>query len=198
MIAWLNVGCMKAHATCGCERRHTLLPGDIRKAFRSLVSLMRLIITLTLFAFWLVLSGHYEAWLIAFGIGCAIAVALFSGHLGIADREGHPIALLPRALIYWAWLLKEMVVSALYVARLIIDPRRSISPVLVRVGANQNSAVGLTTYANSITLTPGTISVEISSRRREILVHAITNETAAGLADGEMDRRVRWLEGGKT
>ena len=53
---------------------------------------MRLVITLSLFAFWLVLSGHYEAWLIAFGIGCAIAVALFSGHMGIADREGHPVA----------------------------------------------------------------------------------------------------------
>ena len=156
---------------------------------------MRLIITLSLFAFWLVLSGHYEVWLIAFGIGCAIAVALFSGHMGIADREGHPVALLPRALIYWGWLAKEMVVSALHVARLILDPTRPIAPTLVRLRANQKSAVGLTTYANSITLTPGTISVEVSSRKQEILVHAITGQTAAGLADGEMDRRVCWLEG---
>ena len=97
-------------------------------------------------------------------------------------------------MIYWVWLAKEMIVSALYVARLIIDPSRPIAPVLVRLGASQKSDVGLATYANSITLTPGTISVEVSSRRREILVHAITGETAAGLADGEMDRRVCRLE----
>jgi multicomponent Na+:H+ antiporter subunit E len=156
---------------------------------------MRLIIALTLFGFWLVLSGHYEAWLVAFGAGCAAAVALFGGHLGIADTEGHPIRLLPRALLYWIWLAKEMVASALQVARLIVDPSLPIAPVLVRVKASQRTAVGLTTFANSITLTPGTISVEASSRRREILVHAITRQTAAGLADGAMDRRVRQLEG---
>ena len=105
---------------------------------------MRLIITLSLFAFWLVLSGHYEVWLIAFGIGCAIAVALFSGHMGIADREGHPVALLPRALIYWGWLAKEMVVSALHVARLILDPEisgRIISLRLLRKKPNRRVTV---------------------------------------------------------
>jgi multicomponent Na+:H+ antiporter subunit E len=156
---------------------------------------MRLIIALTLFVFWLMLSGHYETWLIAFGAGCSIFVALFAGHLGIADHEGHPIRLLPRALLYWPWLAKEVFISALQVAWLILNPKLPISPKLVRVKASQKSAVGLTTYANSITLTPGTIAVEVSSNKGEILVHSITHRTAAGLADGAMDKKVRWFEG---
>ena len=156
---------------------------------------MRLIIALVLFVFWLVLSGHLVTWLVAFGVGCAVAVALFAGHLGIADREGHPIALLPRAFFYWLWLTKEIVISALQVARIIVSPKLPIAPALVRVKASQTTPVGLATYANSITLTPGTITIEVSSRKREFLVHSIVHETAAGLGDGEMDRRVRAVEG---
>ena len=66
---------------------------------------------------------------------------------------------------------------------------------MVKVDTLQDSAVGLTTYANSITLTPGTISVEVSERGKAIWVHAITRENAAGFADDEMNRRVAWMDG---
>ncbi len=153
------------------------------------------LLALTLFAYWLLLSGHYTPWLIGAGAVCAAAIVGFGLRMGFVDSEGFPIGLMPRAVTYWPWLAWEIVKSALGVARLIVDPRLPISPRLIRVDATQKTAVGLTTFANSITLTPGTISVEVSERDNMIWVHAISADTAAGLEDGVMDRRVTQFEG---
>ena len=153
-------------------------------------------IALAMFVYWLLLSGHAAPWLVASGAVVAVAVALFGLRMGYADAEGHPIGLIPRGLVYWPWLVKEMVKSALHVSRLILDPKLPISPTLIRTRATQKTPVGLVSYANSITLTPGTISVEVHARDKEILVHAISRDAAEGLATGEMDRRVTWFEQG--
>ena len=79
-------------------------------------------------------------------------------------------------------------------ARIVLHPRLPISPTLARFRPSQTSAVGLVTHANSITLTPGTVTIEAS--HDEFLVHALTRAGAAGLAGSEMDRRVRRFEGG--
>jgi len=150
-------------------------------------------IFLTLFGFWLLLSGHYTGFLMLSGILCALGVVLFARRMSIADQEGHPVDLVLRALFsYWPWLLKEIVKSALQVSAIILDPRVPISPTMLQVRATQKTDVGRTTFANSITLTPGTISVEVGED--EILVHALTRDAALGLADGEMDRRVSRFE----
>jgi len=163
---------------------------------------MRLVlISVTLFIYWLALSGHYETWLVVSGAVLSVLVVAFCLFKGITDEEGFPIEKLPRALLYWPWLGWQMALSALNVARLILNPRLPISPTMVKVDALQKSAVGLTTYANSITLTPGTISVEVSEQGKAIWVHAITRENAEGFADDEMNRRVAWMDGveaGKT
>jgi multicomponent Na+:H+ antiporter subunit E len=160
---------------------------------------MRLVlISVTLYVYWLLLSGHYTPFLMAAGAVSSIAVVGFSLAKGITDEEGFPIEKLPRALVYWPWLGWQMVLSALKVTRLILDPRLPISPTMVKVAALQDSAVGLTTYANSITLTPGTISVEVSERGKAIWVHAITRENAEGFADDEMNRRVAWMDGAES
>lgn len=154
-----------------------------------------LLITLTLFGYWLLLSGKYSVWLIASGAVMSVAVVAFCVLKGITDDEGFPIEKLPRALIYWPWLGGQMILSALRVSGIILHPRLPISPTMVRVAAKQKSSVGLTTYANSITLTPGTISVEVSERGKAIWVHAITREGAEGFAEDEMNARVAWMEG---
>jgi len=157
---------------------------------------MRLVlISVTLFGYWLLLSGHYETWLVISGGVLSVAVVAFCLFKGLTDEEGFPIEKLPRALLYWPWLAWQIVLSALNVTRLILDPKLPISPTMVKVDAQQKSAVGLATYANSITLTPGTISVEVSERGKAIWVHAITRENAEGFADDEMNRRVAWMDG---
>ena len=159
---------------------------------------MRLVlISLTLFGYWLLLSGHYETWLLASGAVISVAVVAFCMFKGITDAEGFPIEKLPRALIYWPWLAWQMVLSAFNVAGIILSPKLPITPKMVKVSALQKSAVGLTTYANSITLTPGTISVEVSEKGKAIWVHAISSENADGFEDDEMNRKVAWMDGVK-
>jgi multicomponent Na+:H+ antiporter subunit E len=150
-------------------------------------------LALSLFVFWLLLSGIYTPFLILAGLGASVAVAALAWRMEVADLEGHPVHLTRGALLYWPWLIGEIARSGWQVSRIILDPRLPISPALVRFRPSQKSAVGLVTHANSITLTPGTITVEAD--HGEFLVHALTAEAAAGLADSEMDRRVSRLEG---
>ena len=150
-------------------------------------------IAVTLFVFWLLLSGYFTAFLVAAGAGCAIAVAWLAARMDIADREGHPLHFSGAVLTYWPWLAKEIALSAWTVTKIILDPRLPISPTLARFKPSQSSTVGLVTHANSITLTPGTITID--AERGEFLVHALTREGAASLAGSEMDRRVTALEG---
>lgn len=148
---------------------------------------------LVLFVFWLVLSGYFEPFLVTAGAASAIAVVWLAHRMAVIDHEGHPIHLGLRTLTYWPWLLKEIVKSAWDVSRIIVNPRLPISPSMGRVKTTQRTSVGLVTYANSITLTPGTISVEVTDG--EILVHALTRDGLASVAEGDMDRRVSRFEG---
>ena len=159
---------------------------------------MRLVlIVVVLYGFWLALSGHYEPWFTVSGLVLSIVVLAFCRAKGIADAEGFPFGLVPRGLVYWAWLLVEVVKAGLNVTRIILDPRLPISPTLVKVQALEKTAVGLATYGNSITLTPGTLTIEATERGRALWVHAIERSSAEGFADDEMNRRVAWFEGAK-
>lgn len=151
-------------------------------------------LTAVLFAFWLLLSGIYTPFFILSGLSAASAVAVLAWRMEVADREGHPVHLGPAALTYWPWLAWAILVSGWRVAWIILHPRLPISPSLVRFRPSQTSTVGLVTHANSITLTPGTVTIEAA--HDEFLVHALTRAGAAGLAGSEMDRRVRRFEGG--
>jgi len=146
-----------------------------------------------LYLFWILLSGYFEPFLLSAGAGSALAVALLALRMRILDREGHPIQMIASVFLYWPWLIKEIAKCAWDVSRIILDPRLPISPVLVRFKPTQKSQVGLATHANSITLTPGTITVEAS--QEEFLVHGLTREAGAGVIDSDMDRRVTRAEG---
>ena len=150
---------------------------------------------LVLACFWLVLSGHYTAITVTAGTLSVIGVVALSRRMGIADEEGHPIHLSFRAFTYWPWLGIEIAKSAWDVTKIVLSPKLPISPTLIRVRASQRTPVGLATYANSITLTPGTVTARISGD--EFLIHAITRSGAEDLAKGEMDRRVKQFEGGE-
>lgn len=167
------------------QDRETPLKGDRRL-------LQRISLVVALFAFWLLLSGQFTPFLIAAGFGSAVAVLALSERMGLLDREGHPIHLGWRVVAYWIWLAGEIAKSAWDVSKLILGPVDRISPTLVRVRSTQHSELGHVIYANSITLTPGTITLELAED--EVLVHALTREGADGLGGGDMDRRVTRLE----
>jgi multicomponent Na+:H+ antiporter subunit E len=145
-----------------------------------------------LFGFWLLLSGHFTFLLVAAGIGSAIGVVWFARRMEVVDREGVPAEFWRAALSYWPWLGWEIVKAAWAVSKIILHPRLPISPTLVRFRPSQETSVGLVTHANSITLTPGTITVQASAQ--EFLVHGLTKAGAEACVASEMDRRVRHLE----
>lgn len=148
---------------------------------------------LVLLVFWLTLSGYYTQFLVGMGILCSLLIALLAARMDVSDKEGHPIHLAPSALTYWPWLVWQIILSAVNVSKIIINPSLPVSPTMTRVKMSQKSDVARVTYANSITLTPGTISVDIEDD--DIIVHAITRENAIDLEAGEMDRRVAKFEG---
>ena len=146
-----------------------------------------------LFIFWLLLSGHYTLFLLSTGLISCAAVALFLKSMRVVDDEAQSFHLLARALLYWPWLLLEILKSSIGVAKIIITPGLPISPTMRTVKASQKTALGVTIFANSITLTPGTIAVEREGDG--ILVHAITKDGIEDLQEGEMDRRAAAFEG---
>lgn len=135
----------------------------------------------------------YVPLLLSLGVVSCAAVVWIARRMDVVDHEGHPIQLGWRALVYWVWLGIEIVKSNISVARLILDPKLPIHPVLVTLKAGQQSELGQVIYANSITLTPGTVSIRIDSNT--ILVHAVAKAYAEDLESGEMDRRVTGIEG---
>jgi len=145
-----------------------------------------------LFAFWLALSGHYTPMLIIIGAVCSILCALVAGRIGITEAEGHPVQLLRGAITYWPWLAVEIAKSAWGVTKVVLSPRLPISPTMTVVTASQKTAPGIATYANSITLTPGTITVGVDGNR--LTVHALVKEGADDLEAGGMDARVTQFE----
>ncbi|OIP10898.1 MAG: hypothetical protein AUK49_02630 [Betaproteobacteria bacterium CG2_30_68_42] len=143
--------------------------------------------------FWLLLSGFFTPFLLSAGVGSALAVVWFARRMDVVDHEGHPIDLGPKVLLYWPWLGLQIVRSAWAVSRIILHPALPISPMLVRFKPTQRTGVGRVIHAQSITLTPGTITIE--ARPNEFLVHGLTREGALAVVDSEMDRRVTACEG---
>jgi len=149
-------------------------------------------LAVVLSAVWLLWSGHTEPLLLAFGALSVLFAVGLTRRMGLLDPETVPVGLTFRVARYLPWLLLQILKSNLDVARRIIDPRLPIAPRVIRVRPGQRTEVGRVIYADSITLTPGTVTIDASSE--EFQVHALTAEAAEDVREGEMDRRVSRLE----
>ena len=146
-----------------------------------------------LFALWLVLSWHFTLLFLFFGVvTCSIAVFVVT-RMGVLDRESLPVHLAWRAVTYVPWLVWEIFKSNVRVARIILSPRIRVDPSIVHFRASQRTDLGRFIYANSITLTPGTVTTGIVGDDFE--VHAIVQEEIDGSEENIMNRRVARLEG---
>jgi multicomponent Na+:H+ antiporter subunit E len=141
-----------------------------------------------MFGLWLVLSGHYSPFFLIIGAACSALVVFISLRMDVLDHEYRPLHLGWRLLRYLPWLIFKIIQSNIAVTRCILHPGMPIQPTLVKLQASQKSELGQVTYANSITLTPGTVTIEL--KNGEIEAHALTREAAMELEAGEMDRRV--------
>ena len=142
---------------------------------------------------WLLLSGHTSPLLLSLGLLSVTAVVACASRLEVLDDESVPVHLLPGLIRYVPWLIGQVIRSNLDVARRIVSPELPIHPSVIKVDATHHTEVGRVTYANSITLTPGTISLDVSAETIE--VHALTEDAANDLMSGEMARQVQRAEG---
>ena len=111
------------------------------------------------------------------------------------DEEGHPVHLMLRLFSYVPWLLWEVILANMDVAYRVWHPQAPIDPRLIVVPFRTQTGIGTVVYANSITVTPGTITIGVDMATRQMLVHALTEKAARGLLSGEMHDRVLSLEG---
>ena len=148
---------------------------------------------IVLFGFWLLMSGYYTPLILSLGvISCLLCVYLtIKGKF--LDNETLPIYFFPRLIQYTLWLIKEILKSNITTAKVII--MKSEEPELFSVKATQKTNEGKVTYANSITLTPGTVTTQIKNDIFE--VHALTKDFGDDVRSSEMDKMVTWLEKGK-
>ena len=147
-----------------------------------------------LMASWLLMSGHYTPLIISFGVVSVGFCVWLSHAINAIDDEGLSIHLFARLPVYLVWLCGEIVKSNYATAKFILGGHSE--PEMFRVTATQKTAAGLATYANSITLTPGTVTMDIdeSASKGQFLVHALHADFGDDVRSNDMDRRVTALE----
>ena len=144
---------------------------------------------------WVLLSSHWhDPLLLGCGVASCVLVTWLALRLEVLDAEGFPIGPALRLVPYLPWLAWQIVLANLDVARRVWKPRLDISPRFVTVPCRMKTAVGIVTYANSITLTPGTVTVLVDVEDGTFLVHCLTEEAERSLLTGNMHERVKKLE----
>ena len=151
---------------------------------------------LILAGIWFLLSAMTDPLLLSLGALSSALVVWIAHRMDIVDHEGHPIHFNPwRLLHFWVVLIGKIVQSNIEVIKLVFHPQMPISPTLTRVTATQETELGKVIYANSITLTPGTISLEVDDT--SIDVHCLCRDYGDDLRKGELDRHVSRIETGR-
>jgi multicomponent Na+:H+ antiporter subunit E len=165
----------------------------------------RVIQFLFLLAFWLLLSGHYDVTHISMGIGSCLLVILLNHrfmkyHFYEAERDETEAKLkgiaparirIFRLLLYIPWLMWQIVVASLQVAYVVLHPKRPVDPSVIRFKTRLPNVASKVILGNSITLTPGTITIQIDGD--EFLVHALMDVCSSGIVDGSLPTQVARL-----
>jgi len=144
---------------------------------------------LILFGFWVLLSGKYDFFHLTLGVICSLLVAFLNHDLLFANaRVGDAKVIFQRFIAYIPWLLYQIVSSNIHVALVALSKNKPIDPRIIRFKTKLESDISWVTMANSITLTPGTITMDIKDG--EFFVHALDKKVADDLNAGEMEDRV--------
>ncbi len=152
-----------------------------------------LVLLILLVATWLLWSGLYKPLLLFLGALSCLLTFLVVRRIDYFDDELYALRLSLRLVRYWFWLGGQIVRSSLDVSRVVLSPNLPISPTVIDIEAEAAHPFYVVTLGNSITLTPGTLSIDVHEGK--IKVHALTESGASELAAGEMNRRVARIKG---
>ncbi len=145
---------------------------------------------IVLMGLWLLLSGHYTPLLIALGVISAGFATWMSIRIGGADDQGLPLHLMKGLPFYLVWLVGGIILSNLATVKVIVFG--GVRPRLFEIKTNLKTDAAVALYANSITLTPGTVTVDV--KKNVFLVHALTEEMADDIKSDVMGSRVRAID----
>ncbi len=153
-----------------------------------------LITTIAMFLFWILLSGEFTFILITSGVVASLITAylshdIFIGKADLKTETGRVF----KFIVYIPWLLWEIILANVEIAYLVLSPKPLVDPQIVRFKNDLKTDLGIVTLAHSITLTPGTVTVD--ANREEFVIHAIWQKSAEGIIGGEMQRKVKKIEG---
>lgn len=156
---------------------------------------MRYLISLALILalLWLGISGVYKPLLFMLGAASVLFVVWLSKRMDVVGVEHNPVIYSWRLPVYWGWLTWQIIIANIQVAAAALKPGQTVRPQIIEVPIRCQSAVGKVTYANSVTLTPGTVTLLLESNLLQ--AHALLDSSADSLKSGEMELWVEWLEG---
>lgn len=138
-----------------------------------------------LFLFWFLLSGHSGLLLLGLGLASVVLTIFLMKRMNVIDHESYPIHLSAQMPAFIVYIMKEIISANIDVIKRIVAPvSNPVSPQMLELPVPQKTDLGRVIYANSITLTPGTVSVDLG--KETVLVHALAKETAEELATGKM------------
>ncbi len=157
-------------------------------------------LTVFLVLLWFTLSGHYTLsgdypLIIGLGVLSIVGTVALTFRMRILDRETVPILPALPLMLYWVWLGREILNANLAVVKLVMRPEIDVEPRLVRVPAEQRSGLGHAVFANSITLTPGTVTIDVEEDG--FLVHALDTSFTDPAGFAEMGARSDTASDGK-
>lgn len=144
-------------------------------------------LVLALAALWFALSGQTTPFFIGLGVVSVLLTLWLAGRLRIIDRNASPYHRLPQMLVYLGWLIVEIVKANIAVIARVLGPRHAIDPAVVRMRTRAHTDLGKALFANSITLTPGTVTIDVQGDK--VMVHALVREKASVASFEPMDRR---------
>lgn len=147
-------------------------------------------------AIWLILSGKLDAIYLFWGFVSIVFVMWMSNrmhNIPLAENEpcGATRIIIPRLVIYLFWLVWQIIKAGVYVAYIVLHPKMPIKPMIVRFTSKQPNVLAKVVLGNSITLTPGTITLDIAEQL--FTVHALSREIEEDLVTGDMESRVARL-----
>ncbi len=150
------------------------------------------------YGFYLLVGGSLSTFDLVTGAISAgiVATVLWRVSLTGPVQPGRLFARVGRMLLFTPYLLKEIVVANLDIAYVVLHPSLPIDPKMVEFDAAVWSELSVTTLANSITLTPGTLSVDVT--RQHFTVHTLTEGAREDLLDGGLERAVRFVFYGRS
>ena len=152
-----------------------------------------IIFFIVLFLHWILWSGKFDAFHLSLGVISCILITFMSHDLYIESKKVSPkiIKQAFRFIKYVPWLLYQIILSNIHVASLVLSPKMPIDPKIIRYKTKLKSDNALVTFANSITLTPGTITADINEG--EYYVHALSRKVAEDLMTGEMEDKIAYI-----